>query len=138
MKITNYFLLHIFSNLSPAGNDAYLVSSSRPTMKGNYKPMFLIPIQSPISPMVNWRPQGIHRSWENIEDDTEGLTHQSRFVEKDQKDNRGWAGYLKETIKREDSDKDNQEYSPDKKSQIASNHRAYRSENSAKEYKLLR
>ena len=88
--------------------------------------------------MVQWRPQGAHRSLENIEDGTESFTHQSRFVENDQKQNQGWVGYLKETFKREDSEKDNQEYSPEKKSRIGSNDRTYRSQNSAKEYKLLR
>ena len=88
--------------------------------------------------MVKWRPQGIHRSWENIEDGSESLDHQSRFVENDPKENSGLLGYLTREFKRQDSDQDTQEYSPDKKSRFASNDRMYRSENSAKEYKLLR
>ena len=131
-------LRYTFSNFAPAENDAFLVASSRPTMKGNYNSMFLLPIRSPISPMVQWRPQGDHRRLENIEDVNESFTHQSRFVENDKKPKQAWIGYLKETFKREDSEKDNQEYSPEKKSRIGSNDRMYRSQNSAKEYKLLR
>ena len=124
--------------MSSPGNDAYLVATSRPTMHGNYKPMFLIPIRSPISPMTSWAPRGVHSSWENTDDGIDNLSTQSRFVENDLKPNTHWVGYLKETFKRKESDNGIQEHSDGEKSRLGSNARTYRSENSAKAYKLLR
>ena len=72
-------LRYTFSNLAPAENDAYLVASSRPTINGNYKPMFLLPFRSPISPMVQWRPQGVRGSLENIEDDRKSFNFYNIF-----------------------------------------------------------